>query len=72
MPIAPIRQDNRLYYPKDSHEQIIMWCRSKGITLDEFALQVGVPRASLVNILKGIDAAPTRVAQAINDTLRGL
>ncbi|MEL3890070.1 hypothetical protein V6B08_07325 [Ferrovibrio sp. MS7] len=70
MLIAPIRQDNRLYFPKDSHDQVIQWCRVKGITLDDFALQVGVPRANLVNILKGIDATPTRVAQAINDVLR--
>lgn len=72
MPIAPIRQDNRLYFPKDSHEQVIVWCRSRGMSLDDFASQIGVPRASLVNILKGIDAAPSRIAQAINDTLRGI
>lgn len=69
MTLAPIRRENRIYFPADSHETVLAWCRDRNVTLDKFAANVGLNRATLVNILKGIDAVPTRTAIAINDQL---
>jgi len=69
MALTPIRNDNRLYYPPESHLTVINWCRDKGVTLDQFAACVGLNRANLVNILKGMDAVAPRVAIAINEEL---
>lgn len=69
MSLTPIRNENRLYYPPEAHLTVINWCRDKGVTLDQFAACVGVTRANLVNILKGMDAVPTRTAIAINEEL---
>jgi predicted transcriptional regulator len=63
-----IAHGNARYFPKSTDMVVLRWCSVRGLTLDELATQVGVPRINLGLILKGLDP----VTQALERKLRSV
>lgn len=63
-----VAHGNTRYFPKSTDMVVRQWCTVRGLTLDELATQVGVPRVNLGLILKGVDP----VTQALERKLRSV
>lgn len=63
-----VAHGNTRYFPKSTDMAVRQWCTVRGVTLDELATQVGVPRVNLGLILKGVDP----VTQALERKLRSV
>ncbi|WP_290808520.1 hypothetical protein [Ferrovibrio sp.] len=61
-------QGNSRYFPKTTDMVVRRWCTARGVSLDDLATQVGVPRVTLGLILKGVDP----VTQALERKLRSV
>lgn len=63
-----VAHGNTRYFPKTTDMIVRRWCTARGLTLDDLATQVGVPRINLGLILKGVDP----VTQALERKLRSV
>lgn len=66
-----IAHGNIRYFPKTTDMAVRQWCTVRGVSLDELASQVGVPRVSLGLILKGVDPVTTSLERKLRSVIDG-
>lgn len=66
-----IAHGNIRYFPKATDMAVRQWCTVRGVSLDELATQVGVPRVSLGLILKGVDPVTTSLERKLRSVIDG-
>lgn len=64
-------QGNARYFPKSTDMVVRRWCTARGLTLDELATQVGVPRINLGLILKGVDPVTQTLERKLRSVIDG-
>lgn len=62
---------NARYFPKSTDMVVLRWCSARGLTMDELATQVGVPRINLGLILKGLDPVTTALERKLRTVIDG-
>lgn len=59
----------KIFFAKDVQPAVLDACRKTGISFDAFAAKLGMPRASLVLILKGQDPVARHTLQVIEEMI---
>jgi hypothetical protein len=64
-------QGNARYFPKATDVAVLQWCAARGLTLEDLATQIGMPRVTLTLVLKGVDPVSTMAERKLRLVIDG-